>query len=203
MRIAGERFGKLRVLYEWLPDRFVARCECGEHIEVFRSSLTEGVAKGCGRCSKRSAYSKTPEGEQPLFGAHVRYYKKRNGSQSARTSREYNSWKNMMQRAHWGSGRGVEDYKGRGIRVWERWTLPNGQGFRNFLSDMGPRPDGMTLDRKDVQGHYSPENCKWADQGEQNSNQRRYLFPDGEEPPVQPLDDFSTNFDGEPLEAAW
>jgi hypothetical protein len=200
----GERFGKLRVLYEWLPDRFVARCECGEHIEVFRSSLTEGVAKGCGRCTPRSAYSKTPEGEQQLYGSHVRYYKKRTGTQAARTSREYNTYKNMMQRAHWGSGRDFENYKGRGICVCERWTLPHGQGFRNFLADMGPRPAGMTLDRKDVQGHYSPENCKWSDDSEQTANQRRYLFPDGEEPPVQPLDDFSGPDKAfETTEAAW
>ena len=190
MRIVGEKFGKLRVLSEWLPDRFIARCECGEHIEVFRSSLTEGVAKGCGKCTRASSI-------------HVRYYRKRNGNQSARTSREYNTWKNMMQRAHWGTGRDVENYKGRGITVCKEWTLPNGQGFRNFLVSMGPRPQGMTLDRKDVQGHYTPENCVWATDSEQNYNQRRYLFPDGEEPPVQPLHDFETDFDGEPLEAAW
>jgi hypothetical protein len=51
-RIVGEKFGKLRMVYEWLPNRFVARCECGEHIEVFRSHLTEGVAKNCGRCGR-------------------------------------------------------------------------------------------------------------------------------------------------------
>ena len=201
MRIVGERFGKLRVLYEWLPDRFVARCECGEHVEVFCSSLINGVAKNCGHCV-RPTTSSVPKGKTRVFTNHVRYYKKRDGSAASRTSREYNTWKNMVQRAHWGTGRDAENYKVRGIRVCERWTLPKGEGFRNFLADMGCRPPGMTLDRKDVNGHYTPENCKWSDGSEQAANQRRWLFPDGE-PAVQPLNDFGTNFDGEPLEAAW
>ncbi len=194
MRIIGEKFGKLRVLQEWLPDRFIARCECGEHIEVFRSSIIDGVAKSCGRCSSH---------KERNFNGHCRSYRKRNGAAASRTSREYNTWKNMMQRAHWGTGKDPEHYKGRGIRVCERWTLPKGKGFANFLADMGPRPAGMTLDRKDVQGHYTPENCKWADDIEQIANQRRYLFPDGEEPPVQPLDDFTTDNAFERVEAAW
>lgn len=183
-----------------LPDRFVARCECGEHVEVFRSSLITGTVKKCGRC--------TYTGKAIKFNGHIRLYKKRDGSAASRTSREYNTWKNMMQRAHWGTGSDWENYKGRGIRVCDRWTLPKGYGFRNFLSDMGPRPAGMTLDRKDVQGHYTPENCKWSDIEEQQTNRRCVLFADGEEPPVQPLDDFSVDKAFEPdkafeLEAAW
>lgn len=182
MRIVGERFGKLRVLYEWLPDRFVARCECGEHIEVFRSALEAGAAKHCG-C----------EGRPAAFNCHLRMYKKRGGTKSQRTSREYNSWKHMLQRAHWGSGSDVENYKGRGIQVCKWWTLPRGEGFRNFLSDLGPRPAGMTLDRIEVQGHYEPGNCKWATSEEQGNNRRPQVYPDGNVPPVQPLDDFSVD----------
>lgn len=56
-------------------------------------------------------------------------------------------------------------YGGRGIRVCERWHDMN-----NFLEDMGERPDGMTLDRVDVEGNYEPGNCRWATTKEQNSN---------------------------------
>jgi hypothetical protein len=184
MRIVGETFGKLRVLYEWLPDRYVARCECGEHVEVFRSGLINGVAKNCG-CVK-------PTHSIPAFNGHSRSFRRRDGRHGARTSREYNSWKNMMQRAHWGTGSDTRNYKDRGIRVCERWTLPKGEGFGNFLSDMGPRPQGLTLDRIDVQGHYTPENCKWADWEEQVANQRRFIFKDGEEPPVSDFDSSDT-----------
>jgi hypothetical protein len=99
----------------------------------------------------------------------------------------------MVRRCSYSKHHAYADYGGRGIRVCERWLLPKGEGFRNFVTDMGPRPQGMTLDRRDVQGHYTPDNCQWTDRDEQYRNQRRFLFPDGNEPPVQPLDDFGTD----------
>jgi hypothetical protein len=70
-----------------------------------------------------------------------------------------------------------ENYGGRGIRLCKRWQ--GTVGFGNFLEDMGPRPAGMTLDRKNPQGHYEPTNCRWATRDVQANNQARYLWPDG------------------------
>lgn len=63
------------------------------------------------------------------------------------------------------------DYGGRGIQVCDRWNDPK-RGFENFLTDMGVRPPGLTLDRLDVDGSYEKENCRWATLEEQRWNRR-------------------------------
>lgn len=42
-----------------------------------------------------------------------------------------------------------------------------------FLEDMGERPEGLTLERKDNEGNYEPDNCEWATKSQQSKNQRR------------------------------
>ena len=79
----------------------------------------------------------------------------------------YRSWESMKYRCDNPSYHFYAAYGGRGIKYCERW-----KEFKNFLEDMGERPDGMTLDRIDVNKNYEPKNCRWADAKTQRANRR-------------------------------
>lgn len=78
----------------------------------------------------------------------------------------------MRQRCSNSNTVGWSSYGGRGIRVCKRWQV-----FENFLNDMGPKPSAAhTLDRRKVNGNYTPGNCRWAVKLEQARNCRNNRF---------------------------
>ncbi len=81
---------------------------------------------------------------------------------------EYVAWSNMLQRCMNKMNPAWADYGGRGITICPEWLA----SFKAFFKDMGPRPDGMSLDRIDNAGNYEPSNCRWTTRDVQHNNKR-------------------------------
>lgn len=71
----------------------------------------------------------------------------------------------MHQRCRRQNQENYARYGGKGVRICARWYV-----FENFLADMGERPEGTTLDRKESSGDYTPDNCRWSDAKTQSRN---------------------------------
>jgi hypothetical protein len=89
----------------------------------------------------------------------------------------YGVWQSMRRRCLTPTTKQFHDYGGRGITICARWD-----SFSAFVEDMGPRPDGYTLERVNNDMGYGPNNCRWATRKEQQRNRRmtRYVTIDGE-----------------------
>jgi hypothetical protein len=126
-------------------------CDCGKKVIVTTGSLRSGSIVSCG-CRRRE---------------HWNSFSRRHRQTRSPT---HWSWSAMVARCTIRNTPGWKRYGGRGIRVCKRWL--GRKGFERFLVDMGPRPLGHTLDRKKVNGHYTPRNCRWATRQVQANNTR-------------------------------
>ena len=124
------------------------RCECGTEKWIQRDDVNRGHTTSCG-CANVEAV--TTHGH----------------ASDGKWSRTYNSWRGMRTRTGNPNAHNYHNYGGRGILCCERWAV-----FANFLEDMGERPEGKTIDRKNNDKGYYPENCKWATKKEQEGNKR-------------------------------
>lgn len=148
--VTGQRFGRLVAVSSLRSSPHGNRiwrcqCDCGRTSEVLVSNLLSGHTTTCG-----CAYARH---------GHVSAGKK---------SRTYRSWQAMIERCTRGTCPEYKRYGAKGITICERWRV-----FVNFLSDMGERPVGTSLDRIDNDRGYEPGNCRWATRSAQDRNTKR------------------------------
>lgn len=136
------------------------QCDCGARTTYAGAEVTSGKRWRCRTCYlvalRKGRAPRKPPPRKPRKVSPERVH-----------PREYYSWKSMMARCNPTSSYRA-NYADRGIGLDHApWT-----DFYEFLRDMGTRPEGMTLDRKDNDAGYSPGNCRWATPKEQISNTR-------------------------------
>jgi hypothetical protein len=91
----------------------------------------------------------------------------KHGQAAGEQTRAYRAWQNMLGRCYNAQNPKYPVYGARGITVCDRW-----RNFENFYTDMGDPPENHTLDRKNTEGNYSLNNCRWSTQKEQQRNRR-------------------------------
>lgn len=157
MDMTGKVYGRLTVIRssEPVPRRpvhWVCKCECGTEKIINGNNLRRGSTNSCG-CLQKDL----------IIGRQIKHGFAGTGT--------YKSWHSMIQRCSKVSKDGYKRYGGAGITVCERWARSD--GFKNFLKDMGDRPENATLDRINPSGGYGPENCRWATRSAQSHNKRK------------------------------
>lgn len=160
---AGERYGRLTTIERVAGTRNVrCVCDCGTEKIVqicnLRNSDPKKSIRSCGCLQKE--YLSGPRSNGQYVG----------GKPSPLAS----CYQGMLTRCLNPNSTSYAAYGGRGIRICDRWLGRN--GLANFCVDMGERPDGHSLDRINVNGDYSPDNCRWADRKTQTENRRPYTL---------------------------
>lgn len=128
---------------------WTCKCDCGKEVIVRGHNLTSGHTNSC-RCHSNKRKSKYP-----------------------RQGKIYNIWHCMKNRCEKQNDKRFKNYGGRGIKICKEWQ--NYDNFHEWAINTGYE-EGLTIERKDINGNYEPDNCTWINKEQQADNTTRSVY---------------------------
>ena len=168
--ISGQHFGRLLALNAdgkiGAATAWMFKCSCGTIKRIRMTSVTSGIVRSCGCLHK----------ERCASGLNSRRH---GDARIGKVSRLHNIWRGMLKRCAVGAKHHSGSYAERGIIVCANWQ--EYETFRDWAVANGYE-ESLTIDRKNNNAGYSPDNCNWVDKKTQARNRRttRWITIDNE-----------------------